>query len=283
MIIELGKYNEARELLIWLQAWIWKWYRSEWWNTRWNLDAELKKLDVWVESEGVWKLQRVSGKMEHDARIGKQSFMSHNQGSGCVKKDWFCTREINAILGLCEVFRMFHPSWVRSQKLMWTCLAQLWLQMPWNSLWLHVWKCHRRGKDCYQANIDIPGASVYHLCWALTKGGKWVPWIQRYCWARIVLLLRQRTLARFVVWLGCIGLGFGLVSGGFGCVGLLGNFSVSFPVSCIDSLNKFPKAGKRIGLVVVDHIIFDMFSKSIASLSSECCISPLNSWLAAEI
>ena len=35
-----------------------------------------------------------------------------------------CMREINAILGLCKVFRRFNPSWVPSQKLMWTCLTQ---------------------------------------------------------------------------------------------------------------------------------------------------------------
>jgi len=34
-------------------------------------------------------------------------------------------REINAILGLCEVFRRFNPYWVPSWKSTWTCLVQL--------------------------------------------------------------------------------------------------------------------------------------------------------------
>ena len=45
-----------------------------------------------------------------------------------------------------------------------------------------------------------------------------------------------------------------------------------FPVSCVNSLNKFPEARKGVWLVVVDHFIFDMFGKSIVGLSVECCI-----------
>ena len=56
-----------------------------------------------------------------------------------------------------------------------------------------------------------------------------------------------------------------------------GDFSTSFPVLGVDSLNEFPKAGKGVGLVMVDHIIFDMFGESVVSLSSECYFAPLDS------
>jgi len=63
----------------------------------------------------------------------------------------------------------------------------------------------------------------------------------------------------------------------------MGNFSFPFLVSCIDGLDKFLEAGKNVGLVVVDHIVFDVLGKSIISLPSECCIAPLDLRLAAEI
>jgi len=55
-----------------------------------------------------------------------------------------------------------------------------------------------------------------------------------------------------------------------------GNFTVSFPVSSIDSLDEFPEARKGVRLVVVDHVVFDTFGESIVSLSAECCLTPLN-------
>ena len=60
-------------------------------------------------------------------------------------------------------------------------------------------------------------------------------------------------------------------------MGFTGNFPMSFPVLCIDSLNEFLKARKSVGLVVVDHIIFDALGKSIVSLFLEHCVAPLDS------
>jgi len=60
-------------------------------------------------------------------------------------------------------------------------------------------------------------------------------------------------------------------------MGFMGNFSFPFPVSCINGLDEFSEARKCIGLVVVDHIVFDALGESIISLSSKCCITPLDS------
>ena len=56
----------------------------------------------------------------------------------------------------------------------------------------------------------------------------------------------------------------------------MGEFSFSFLVLYIDSLDKFLESCEGCWLVVVDHIIFDTFSESIVSLVTECCIAPLN-------
>src|SRR5882724_3757067 len=93
----------------------------------------------------------------------------------------------------------------------------------------------------------------------------------------IVLLLGlQRTFARLVVRLGRVRLLFCLVSGGSGSMSFVGYFSTSFPVSCIDSLDEFPEAGKGVWLLVVDHVVFDVFGGSIVSLSAESYLAPLN-------
>src|SRR5882724_11373701 len=93
----------------------------------------------------------------------------------------------------------------------------------------------------------------------------------------IVLLLGlQRTFARLVVRLRRVRLLFGLVSGGSGSASFAGYFSTLFPVLSINSLDKFPEARKSVRLLVVDHVIFDTFGKSIVSLSVECCLTPLN-------
>src|SRR5882724_11921336 len=97
-----------------------------------------------------------------------------------------CMREINTILGLCEVFGRFNPSWVPSWKSTWICpvhlwLHRLWLQMPWNSPWPCVQNCHKRGKGCYQVDIDVPEASVYCLYQVLMKGQEWFPSVQKCC------------------------------------------------------------------------------------------------------
>ena len=55
-----------------------------------------------------------------------------------------------------------------------------------------------------------------------------------------------------------------------------GEFSFMFPVSSIDSLNESAESCEGVQLVVVDHVIFDMFGQSIVSLSVECWFTPLN-------
>jgi len=74
---------------------------------------------------------------------------------------------------------------------------------------------------------------------------------------------------------------FGLVSRGSGSAGFVGNFPMSFPVLHIDSLNEFLKTGKGVQLVVVDHIIFDIFGESIVCGVLLCLIEHM--WLAAVI
>ena len=51
---------------------------------------------------------------------------------------------------------------------------------------------------------------------------------------------------------------------------------MSFPVSCVNSLDEFPESRKGFWLIVVDHVICDMFGESVVSLSVECCLAPLN-------
>ena len=55
----------------------------------------------------------------------------------------------------------------------------------------------------------------------------------------------------------------------------MGEFSFSFPVSSINSLNESAEPCEGVQLVVVDHVIFDMFGQSVVSLSAECCFAPL--------
>jgi len=86
----------------------------------------------------------------------------------------------------------------------------------------------------------------------------------------------RRTFAGLVVRLGGVRLLFGLVSGGSGSAGFVGKFPTSFPVSCVDSLHKIPETGKGFWLLMVDHIIFDVFGESFVSLSAECCFAPLD-------
>jgi len=93
----------------------------------------------------------------------------------------------------------------------------------------------------------------------------------------VVLLLGiGRTFAGLVVGLVRVGLVFGLVSRRSGSSGFVGVFSFSFPVSSIDSLNEFLESNEGVRLFMVDHIIFDTFGESIVSLTTECCIAPLN-------
>ena len=56
----------------------------------------------------------------------------------------------------------------------------------------------------------------------------------------------------------------------------MGDFSFSFPVLCINSLDEFLESCKGSRLIVVDHVIFDVFGKFIVSMMMECGITPLN-------
>jgi len=141
------------------------WCRLEWWKHQISVNAELTGSDV----RRVSGVARNSQRWSMMPRIWKQGLVSRNQGEQmCREKVIICMREINAILRSCKVFGKFNPSWVPSWKLTQTCLVQLWLhglwlQMPWNSPWLCVQNCHKKGKGCYQVDIDIPGALVYCL------------------------------------------------------------------------------------------------------------------------
>ena len=75
----------------------------------------------------------------------------------------------------------------------------------------------------------------------------------------VVLLGIGRTFAKLVVGLVGVRLLFGLVSRRSGSLVFMGEFSFSFPGSCTDSLDNFLESCKGGWLVVVDHIIFDMF------------------------
>src|SRR5882724_4598609 len=93
----------------------------------------------------------------------------------------------------------------------------------------------------------------------------------------VVLLLGVgRTFAGLVVGLVRVRLVFGLVSRRSGSSGFVGEFSFSFPVSGINSLDKFSESNEGVRLFMVDHIVFDMFGESVVSLTMECCIAPLN-------
>jgi len=49
-------------------------------------------------------------------------------------------------------------------------------------------------------------------------------------------------------------------------MGFVGDFSFSFTVSCVDSLDEFSESCEGSQLIVVDHVVFDAFGKSIVSL-----------------
>ena len=92
----------------------------------------------------------------------------------------------------------------------------------------------------------------------------------------VVLLGIGRTFAVLVVGLVRVGLVFGLVSRRSGSLGFVGEFSFSFPVLSIDSLDEFSESNEGVWLFMMDHIIFDTFGESVVSLTTECCIAPLN-------
>jgi len=71
-----------------------------------------------LSMEGVWNCKELQGKWSMMPEFGKQSFMSCNQGSGCMEKICFHMREINAIFGSCVVLEglILLGFWARSQQ-----------------------------------------------------------------------------------------------------------------------------------------------------------------------
>src|SRR6266481_2321115 len=51
---------------------------------------------------------------------------------------------------------------------------------------------------------------------------------------------------------------------------------MTFPVSCVNCLGEFPEAGKGCWLVMMDHIVLDVFHESIISLTLECGFTPVD-------
>jgi len=95
-----------------------------------------------------------------------------------------------------------------------------------------------------------------------------------------------------------LGLGFSRLVIGFGGIGFCcltcfrknqkhgfhGRVLLFVPVSSINSLDESAESCEGVQLVVVDHVIFDMFGQSIVSLSVECWFSPPDTMkLVAEI
>ena len=56
-----------------------------------------------------------------------------------------------------------------------------------------------------------------------------------------------------------------------------GYFCSAFPVMGIDGLGKDVETRESIQLMVVNHVILDMFCKTVVSLLMKCCITPVNS------
>ena len=57
----------------------------------------------------------------------------------------------------------------------------------------------------------------------------------------------------------------------------MGYFCLAFQVMCIDGLGKGVEASESVWLMVEDHVILDVFCKTVVSLLIECCIAPLDS------
>jgi len=56
----------------------------------------------------------------------------------------------------------------------------------------------------------------------------------------------------------------------------VGNLSLVFRIMGIDGLCKTTKANVGVGFAMVDHIILDMFHKTVVHFPMEFCISPLD-------
>src|SRR5882724_10352396 len=106
------------------------------------------------------------------------------QGSGCIEKKLFHTREINAILGSCKVQVMISPSWELKWKTesspVWSWQCGLWKKLFLHSPLRCVLQCHRKDKACCPYGIGIPEESACHLCQVLEVHQRWVPPVQKY-------------------------------------------------------------------------------------------------------
>src|SRR5882672_2852644 len=94
--------------------------------------------------------------------------------------------------------------------------------------------------------------------------------------AGIVVLLFGLGFARLVIRFGGIRFVVCLVNGRTGNAGFAGEFSFTFPVLSINSLDEFLESCEGVWLIMVDHIVFDTFGQSVVSLSAECCFPPLD-------
>ena len=56
----------------------------------------------------------------------------------------------------------------------------------------------------------------------------------------------------------------------------VGFFHASFPVTGVNGQGKFVEGQDGCGLIVVDHIVLDMFSKSMICSAEACGFAPLD-------
>jgi len=83
--------------------------------------------------------------------------------------------------------------------------------------------------------------------------------------ARVVVLLLGvgRPFARLVVGFVRVGLVFGTCFQKIRKLGVSQEFSFSFPVSGINSLDKFSESNEGVQLFMVDHIVFDSLASPL--------------------
>src|SRR5882724_2640048 len=166
-----------------------------------------------------------------------------------------------------------------------TWMLGLWWKPSWilDSPWRHVQQCHRKGKACCQDGADAPVELAFRLSRVSKKDrecglllfGRGALALGR---AGVVVLLLGvgRAFAGLVIGLVRVRLVFGLVSRRSGSSGFAGEFSFSFPISGVDSLDEFSESNEGVRLFMVDHVVFDALGESIVSLTAECGIAPLN-------
>ena len=201
-----------------------------------------------------------------------------------MDKSLFHMREINEYSGHMESCGRFSHSWGLNRKLvMWTCLAWLWL-------WLRKLATilgYMSGSATEKAKVIVKMALTFlcqftifsellgkirrgFLLFRCTSLLEVVPQLLLFCLDCEELLPDLESIGRFR-------LGFRLVDGGSGNGVFTGNFCSAFPVTGINGLGKDAETRESVWLVVVNHVILDVFCKTIVSLLKVCCISPLNS------